>query len=209
MTSDQSNIVSLYTGASVVGFCICVIYLFFYRIFTWVQKYVLAAGASSHSIVSPVKFRSLEGPSGYIPLIRKQELLHPVLCCDIQKLPKAVLPLDSTRSENISAKSVSVCDVTEFTSAARIGNGSLQEIFGAAVYYQDPSLQLSAPTSVPARGQNSEVNTVLPVGWEVATTASGQKYYIDHNTKQTYWELPDVSHVSTILRSHSTENGSG
>lgn len=33
----------------------------------------------------------------------------------------------------------------------------------------------------------------LPEGWEIKRTLSGRKYYIDHNTKTTQWERPDVS----------------
>jgi hypothetical protein len=33
---------------------------------------------------------------------------------------------------------------------------------------------------------------VLPRGWEVAYTSNSVRYFIDHNTKQTYWTLPDA-----------------
>jgi hypothetical protein len=31
---------------------------------------------------------------------------------------------------------------------------------------------------------------VLPPGWQVAYTAEGQMYYVDHNTQTTHWQLP-------------------
>jgi hypothetical protein len=30
----------------------------------------------------------------------------------------------------------------------------------------------------------------LPPGWQVAWTAAGEQYYVDHNTRQTHWHLP-------------------
>jgi len=30
----------------------------------------------------------------------------------------------------------------------------------------------------------------LPPGWQVAYTAEGQMYYVDHNTQTTHWNLP-------------------
>jgi hypothetical protein len=31
---------------------------------------------------------------------------------------------------------------------------------------------------------------MLPAGWEVAWTAAGEQYYVDHNLKRTHWSLP-------------------
>jgi len=37
----------------------------------------------------------------------------------------------------------------------------------------------------------------LPPGWQVAYTAEGQMYYVDHNTQTTHWNLPAyISNVS-------------
>lgn len=36
-------------------------------------------------------------------------------------------------------------------------------------------------------------NTSLPRGWEMAYTAEGKPYYIDHNTKTTHWKPPQSS----------------
>ncbi|RNE94831.1 CCCH zinc-finger protein [Trypanosoma conorhini] len=33
---------------------------------------------------------------------------------------------------------------------------------------------------------------VLPAGWQMAYTATGQPYYMDHNTKTTHWTLPET-----------------
>ncbi|ESL10097.1 hypothetical protein TRSC58_02174, partial [Trypanosoma rangeli SC58] len=33
---------------------------------------------------------------------------------------------------------------------------------------------------------------VLPSGWQMAYTATGQPYYMDHNTKTTHWTLPET-----------------
>jgi len=30
----------------------------------------------------------------------------------------------------------------------------------------------------------------LPDGWEPRVTKEGRKFYVDHNTKSTHWELP-------------------
>jgi hypothetical protein len=32
----------------------------------------------------------------------------------------------------------------------------------------------------------------LPNGWEIQTTSDGLPYYVDHNSKTTHWNLPDV-----------------
>jgi len=34
----------------------------------------------------------------------------------------------------------------------------------------------------------------LPAGWEKQLTEKGKVYYIDHNTKETHWELPEHLH---------------
>ncbi|KAJ1460097.1 hypothetical protein M885DRAFT_426528, partial [Pelagophyceae sp. CCMP2097] len=33
----------------------------------------------------------------------------------------------------------------------------------------------------------------LPPGWEKSTNASGDVFYVDHNTRTTHWELPAVA----------------
>nr|CCC46818.1 putative zinc finger protein 2 [Trypanosoma vivax Y486] len=33
---------------------------------------------------------------------------------------------------------------------------------------------------------------VLPAGWQMAYTPTGQPYYMDHNTKTTHWTLPET-----------------
>ncbi|AAZ10109.1 zinc finger protein 3 [Trypanosoma equiperdum] len=33
---------------------------------------------------------------------------------------------------------------------------------------------------------------LLPAGWQIAYTANGQPYYLDHNTKTTHWNLPET-----------------
>ncbi|KAH9599425.1 WW domain [Trypanosoma melophagium] len=33
---------------------------------------------------------------------------------------------------------------------------------------------------------------VLPSGWQMAYTATGQPYYMDHNTKTTHWNPPET-----------------
>ena len=37
---------------------------------------------------------------------------------------------------------------------------------------------------------NSDGELALPVGWSLAHTLRGRKYYIDHNTKTTHWSHP-------------------
>ena len=38
--------------------------------------------------------------------------------------------------------------------------------------------------------QQSNVHKLLPPGWSVGHTSKGRKYFIDHNTKTTYWSSP-------------------
>jgi hypothetical protein len=203
MTDVQEDIVSFYTGASVAGFCVCVAYLFLFRIFSFVKKNVLTAGASNHPDLSTVPFRMLSGPSGYIPLIRKHELLHPVLCCDIQKLPTTVLPLDNSRNENLVARSVSVCNANEFSSSCHVDEDNLMGLFGSVVYYTDPAFNTAAPTShEPADSPRAPASAdALPVGWESKKSEAGRPYYIDHNTQTTHWTLPVVSYTQQVLAS--------
>lgn len=201
MTDAQEGIVSFYTGASVAGFCVCVSYLILFRIFSFVKRRVLSSAVSAHSDVSTVTFRALSGPSGYIPLIRKHELLHPVLCCDIQKLPTTILPLDISRNENLIARSVSVCNTNEFSAGTRVEEESLKGLFGSCVYYTDPAFTAAPPTSSEPVGkaQSSNVADVLPVGWEAETSHTGRVYYIDHNTKTTHWTLPVLTYTQQVL----------
>lgn len=194
MTNQQADIVSFYTGASIVGFCVCIIYLVLFRIVSFVKKSVLSSDKTSHAAMSTVPFRALNGPSGFIPIVQKPELLYPVMCCDIQKLPTSVLPLDDTRNERLTAKSVSVCNSQEFSDSAKVDVNFLTELFGCVVYYEDPDISFSAPASEPTDGTDQvSLSNVLPVGWEIASTRTGKFYYVDHNAKKTYWKLPTSS----------------
>lgn len=201
MTGEQQDIVAFYTGTSVAGFCVCIIYLIFFRIFNFIKKHVMTSSGSVHKNLSMVPFRDLHGPSGYIPLVQKHELLHPVLCCEIQKLPTTVLPLDLRRNETLLAKFVSVCSAQEFSATARVDEGSLSDLFGAVVYYEEPGVKLSAPSSLePSDADgNASAGATLPVGWEAAKTESGKVYYVDHNTKTTHWRLPNLSYCDIAL----------
>ncbi|RNF04799.1 zinc finger protein 2 [Trypanosoma rangeli] len=41
------------------------------------------------------------------------------------------------------------------------------------------------------RGMAASYGTVqLPVGWQMAYSAEGDPYYIDHNTRTTHWQIP-------------------
>lgn len=196
MTQEQQDIVSFYTGASVVGFCVCIAYLFCFRIYFYCRKNVFTSTKSSRPHLSTVPYRALHGPSGYIPLVKKQEILHPILCCDVQKLPTTVLPLDNTRSEHIIAQAVSVCSAQEFSASTGVDDGYLNELFGSVVYFEDPNITLSAPASSEPSGiADSEfAATTLPIGWEIAKTQTGKSYYIDHNSKTTHWRIPPRPH---------------
>ena len=208
MTEVQEDIAAFYTGASVAGFCVCVAYLVLFRIFSFIMRNVFSSGSSAHADISSVTFRALSGPSGYIPLIKKHELLHPVLCCNIQKLPTTVLPLDNTR--HLVARSVSVCNVNEFSASAGVDEESLKFLFGSVMYYADPSFTAAPPTSVEPSGkaQPAPPPDVLPVGWESEMSENGRPYYIDHNTKTTHWTLPVMTYTQQILNqtSHKYDN---
>uniref|UniRef100_UPI00358EC494 transcriptional coactivator YAP1-like isoform X1 n=1 Tax=Myxine glutinosa TaxID=7769 RepID=UPI00358EC494 len=52
------------------------------------------------------------------------------------------------------------------------------------------SLQLNAPGSATNGGSDVAEEPLLPQGWEVAVTPSGQRYFIDHNTQATTWDDP-------------------
>jgi hypothetical protein len=40
----------------------------------------------------------------------------------------------------------------------------------------------------------------LPLGWEIAFTAEGEKYYVNHISKQTMWELPnDLDNIQLAI----------
>ncbi|XP_055639168.1 E3 ubiquitin-protein ligase Su(dx) [Toxorhynchites rutilus septentrionalis] len=41
-----------------------------------------------------------------------------------------------------------------------------------------------------AAQQNQEDNEPLPAGWEMRVDKYGRRYYVDHNTRSTYWEKP-------------------
>ena len=74
--------------------------------------------------------------------------------------------------------------------------------------------QLSAPQTngVAAQGSNSPQGSRsrsterLPVGWEVRQTPEGRKYYVNHNTKTTHWNLPPQNGVTTAVATASTSN---
>lgn len=47
---------------------------------------------------------------------------------------------------------------------------------------------------------------ILPPGWEVAYNSSNVQYFIDHNTRKTYWQLPEeVLHPIPFLEAGSDE----
>uniref|UniRef100_A0A8C4NIE9 WW domain containing transcription regulator 1 n=1 Tax=Eptatretus burgeri TaxID=7764 RepID=A0A8C4NIE9_EPTBU len=52
------------------------------------------------------------------------------------------------------------------------------------------SLQLNAPGSGTNVASDVAEEALLPQGWEVAATPSGQRYFIDHNTQATTWDDP-------------------
>lgn len=63
-----------------------------------------------------------------------------------------------------------------------------------------PQIQSPATAVIPAQPQNGEVmravedeDEELPAGWERRTDPYGRRYYVDHNTRSTYWEKPSTS----------------
>mmetsp|Transcript_651 Transcript_651/g.1756 ORF Transcript_651/g.1756 Transcript_651/m.1756 type:complete len:266 (+) Transcript_651:1720-2517(+) len=54
---------------------------------------------------------------------------------------------------------------------------------------QAPASNAPAP-SAPHSSQPAIQNYQLPPGWELAFTATGRPYYLDHNTRRTTWEPP-------------------
>jgi hypothetical protein len=46
------------------------------------------------------------------------------------------------------------------------------------------------PGRPPARLRRCAMAASLPPGWAAAVAPDGRTYYIDHNTKQTHWQLP-------------------
>jgi hypothetical protein len=49
-----------------------------------------------------------------------------------------------------------------------------------------------APQPQPAASSEAPpaCGVTLPSGWQVAWTAAGEQYYVDHNLRQTHWTLP-------------------
>jgi len=39
----------------------------------------------------------------------------------------------------------------------------------------------------------------LPAGWEMRTTAQGEVYFVDHNSRRTQWEDPRTGCVLAML----------
>lgn len=48
----------------------------------------------------------------------------------------------------------------------------------------DPQMQVAQPATA------EEDNEPLPAGWEMRCDQYGRRYYVDHNTRSTYWEKP-------------------
>lgn len=68
--------------------------------------------------------------------------------------------------------------------------------------------------TVPAGGSYSPPATVppapsetLPPGWQVAWSATGEKYYVDHTTQTTHWTIPP--HLQSQPPSYASLHGGG
>ena len=47
--------------------------------------------------------------------------------------------------------------------------------------------------------ENDLTPIILPKGWNQCTTNDGQIYYVDHNTKQTHWSIPEEAYWSECI----------
>jgi hypothetical protein len=62
------------------------------------------------------------------------------------------------------------------------------------------------PNKIDQYSRKTNSVAVLPRGWEVAYNSNNIQYFIDHNTKQTYWELPDeILHPAPLPEVDSDE----
>lgn len=58
------------------------------------------------------------------------------------------------------------------------------------------------------RNNNNQMHMMLPPGWQAAWTASGEPYYIDHNTRTTHWQIP-AEVMQNFERSSGYRGGRG
>ncbi|ALC40300.1 Su-dx- [Drosophila busckii] len=72
-------------------------------------------------------------------------------------------------------------------------NGALENGAQAAAYMEQPAVASVLPIS---NGSDPQLQTqpaddeLLPAGWEIRLDQYGRRYYVDHNTRSTYWEKP-------------------
>lgn len=57
------------------------------------------------------------------------------------------------------------------------------------VMYARGGFQPAAAAPYPG-GRGGAAPVLLPPGWQMAYTQTGEAYYIDHNTRTTHWQLP-------------------
>lgn len=58
-------------------------------------------------------------------------------------------------------------------------------------------------------GKIPEPHLILPPGWEESRDKHGRRYFLDHNTRFTTWDPPDLSDINTGVSSKANEAAAG
>mmetsp|Transcript_22556 Transcript_22556/g.32971 ORF Transcript_22556/g.32971 Transcript_22556/m.32971 type:complete len:978 (-) Transcript_22556:237-3170(-) len=97
MTQDQSKLVKLYGYACIVALSILLAWGLLYRVSKRILKLfspsmMKSVNDKTHSNGSAT-FRCIQGAPAYVPVVERKQLLAPIICCDVSRVPTRFSPV--------------------------------------------------------------------------------------------------------------------
>lgn len=219
MTSEQKELVKIYSMAASVTFFIIIVWFFYRNVWSSVQRIFFGWVGGVEAAETDIKFGEVEAIDAFVPVVNRNELTDPILCVDVSNIPYDYLPLPKGYFDiRDDPQLFSIVKHEEFPGIDEGDEASLRALFSIVKYIKPPTPafpQAPSPSPGPSSGAVGGHTTApitsqyaqsllaaahggtksderIPEGWQVKFTPQGKLYYVDHNTKTTHWTLPSA-----------------
>jgi len=162
MTSDQTQLVELYTIACSITFFIIVIWILYRHLGNYISKMLYGIEIENEAAIRGVRYSEMNGIDAFIPVVERANLLDPVICANVSEVPADYLPIPKGYFDVMDDPQIfSVVKFEEFPFLDEDDEVGLRTLF-SRVLYTEPKPPTIADTKL--RPNQVAKPAVLPMG---------------------------------------------
>lgn len=189
MTSDQKQLVELYTVACSITFFIIIIWIIYRHLWKYVAKMLYGYEVEHEAAIKGVRYSEMNGIDAFIPVVERYNLLDPIICANVSSVPSEYLPIPKGYFDIMDDPQIfSVVKFEEFPFLDVNDEVGLRSLFSRVLYIepkppamQDASANVRANNvAIPFAGNTKSKapqSTTMPVGSSMMSIVSCDTYH--------------------------------